>query len=125
MIFQKHIAKEYDIRVIVIGRKVFAIAIKSQDHERTKVDWRLSDCYKISLTQHEISLPHEVQCLCVDITKKFRLKYSAIDLVLGKDRSYYFLELNPNGQWAWIEQLGMYGLRDEIIDELLLNRGEI
>ena len=123
MIFQNHIAKKYDIRVIVVGSEVFVTAIESQNHEETKIDWRLSDCYKIPLTQYEITLPQKIKNLCLDITKSFNLRYSAIDLVLGKDGVYYFLELNPNGQWAWVEQLGIHKIRDTIIDILLFNRG--
>jgi len=123
MIFQNHIAKEYDIRVVVVGGEVFATAIDSQDHEETVVDWRLSDCYKIALRQYEVRLPQKIERLCVDITIRFNLRYSAIDMVLGKDGVYYFLELNPNGQWAWIEQLGIHNIRDALIEELLSNKG--
>lgn len=119
MIFQQHIVKEYDIRVTVVGNETFATAIKSQDNEETKIDWRLSDYYKIPLNQHKVDLPEKVKELCIDITKKFSLRYSAIDLALGKDGNYYFFELNPNGQWAWIEQLGIHSIRDAIINELL------
>lgn len=125
MIFQRHIEKEYDIRVIVVGSEVFATAIDSQSHEKTKIDWRLSDCHKIPLNQYKISLPKKISNLCLDMTRKFKLRYSAIDLILGKDGNYYFLELNPNGQWAWIEQLGIYKIRDTIIDELLMEKGAI
>lgn len=125
MIFQNHIEKEYDIRVIVVGSDVFATAIESQSHEETKTDWRLSDCYKIPLRQYKINLPQRIINLCFEITKRFDLRYSAIDLVLGKDGIYYFLELNPNGQWAWVEQLGIHKIRDSIIDALLYNRGRV
>ncbi len=123
MIFQNYITKEHDIRVIVVGGKAFATAIDSQSHEETKIDWRLSDCYKIPLKQYEVSLPKKIKKLCIDITKRYNLRYSAIDLVLGKDGAHYFLELNPNGQWAWIEQLNIHKIRDAIIDELLFSRG--
>jgi glutathione synthase/RimK-type ligase-like ATP-grasp enzyme len=118
MIFQKQIDKQYDIRVTVVANKVFSIAIESQQFSETKVDWRLADSYKISLRQYAINLPEPLSALCVSITRHFRLKYAAIDLVLAKDGTYYFLELNPNGQWAWIEQLGLHKIRDAIIDEL-------
>ncbi len=125
MIFQNHIEKEYDIRVIVVDSDVFATAIESQGCEETKTDWRLSDCYKIPLKQYKINLPQKIISLCLEITKKFNLRYSAIDLILGKDGAYYFLELNPNGQWAWIEQLGIHNIRDSIIDALVVNRGSM
>lgn len=124
MIFQKQISKMYDVRVTVVGDIVFSTAIRSQDYEETAVDWRLSDCYKIALRQDKINLPESIKSMCVGITKKFNLRYSAIDLILGKDGTYYFLELNPNGQWAWLEQLGIHEIRDAIIDELLSGKIE-
>ncbi len=123
MIFQEQIFKECDIRVTVVGDNIFAIAIDSQEYAETKIDWRLSDCYKISLKQYKVDLPELIKRLCLDITRKFKLRYSAIDLVLGQDGEYYFLELNPNGQWAWIEQLGIHSIRDAIINELLFSKG--
>lgn len=118
MIFQRQIDKEYDIRITVIANKVFSTAIESQKHVETMVDWRLSDSYKIFLKQYAINLPERISDLCINITNHFKLKYSAIDMILGKDGSYYFLEINPNGQWAWIEQLGIHKIRDAIIDEI-------
>ena len=119
MIYQEKVDKVYDIRVTVVGDKIFATAINSQFHEVTSVDWRLADSYNIALEQYEINLPKNIKKLCINITYLFGLKYSAIDMALGKDGFYYFLELNPNGQWAWLEQLGIHEIRDAIIDELL------
>ena len=118
MIFQERIKKRYDLRVTVVGDKVFATAIYSQDYKETALDWRLSSHYKISLKHKAIDLPTHVQDLCRRITKKFQLRYSAIDLILAENGEYFFLELNPNGQWAWIEQMVGYPVRDAIINEL-------
>jgi glutathione synthase/RimK-type ligase-like ATP-grasp enzyme len=35
----------------------------------------------------------------------YRLFYGAVDLILAEDGTYVFLELNPFGQWAWIQDL--------------------
>ena len=51
--------------------------------------------------KHE--LPKDIKEKCIQITKKFSLNYSAIDLILDKNGQYIFLECNPNGQWAWLE----------------------
>jgi hypothetical protein len=40
-------------------------------------------------------------------------------MVLTKGGEYYFLEVNPNGQWAWIEDMLKLPIRDSIIDLLL------
>lgn len=118
MIFQEKIEKEYDIRVTVIGEQVFATAIYSQAHDETSVDWRLADHFKITLKQKSIKLPKKIDELCKKITTSFNLKYSAIDMVKATNGKYYFLELNPNGQWAWLEQVAKHPIRDALIDNL-------
>lgn len=119
MIFQKKIPKTYDIRVNVIGSKVFATALLSQEWDFSKTDWRVWDvCEKFDLKHIALSLPVEIENKCIEINRFYDLNFSAIDLVLDTNGDYYFLELNPNGQWAWIEEKVGYPLRDEIINFL-------
>ena len=114
-IYQNEIPKDFDIRVIVIGHQVFATAIHSQEYPETEVDWRAWDECDFALKHEAIQLPKSLAKCCRDITSHFGLKYSAIDLVRSSDGRYYFLELNPNGQWVWIEHKTGYAIRDSII----------
>ncbi|NQV50455.1 MAG: hypothetical protein HQ507_08155 [Candidatus Marinimicrobia bacterium] len=116
--YQHEIDKAYDIRVVVVGHQVFATAIHSQVHEETEVDWRLGDMLDIDLNHEKIKLPGGIENKCRDLVKLFSLRYSSMDMVYSKDGEYFFLELNPNGQWAWIEQEVGYPIRESIIDTL-------
>ncbi len=116
MIFQEEIRKAFDVRVTVVGNSVFATAIYSQEHPQTSVDWRVWDTLDFDLRHEAIKLPKYLEALCRQITGHFNLKYSAIDLVKADKGEYFFLELNPNGQWAWIEQKVGYSIRDALID---------
>lgn len=101
---QKHIHKQADVRVTVVGENVFAAMIHSQDNKESQVDWRRSE---YPLPHTEIELPEKISSLCVNYIKKMNLRFGAIDFVLDQNSTYIFLEINPNGQWAWIErQLG-------------------
>lgn len=117
-IYQTEIRKIYDVRVIVVGHNIFSTAIHSQEQIETEVDWRAWDTCDFSLRHEPIELPSQVADYCRNITAHYGLCYSAIDLVLGQDGEYYFLELNPNGQWAWIEHKSGYSIRDAIIDSM-------
>lgn len=96
----------------------FATAIHSQDYAETEVDWRAWDLCDFSLRHEPIELPNRIAVSCQSITAHYGLSYSAIDLVLGQDGTYYFLEMNPNGQWAWIEHKTGYPIRDALIDRM-------
>lgn len=98
---QQYIDKEYELRITVIGDKVIPVAIHSQTNKSTKIDWRVGNCKKVKYTKIEI--PDAVSRKCLAIVKTFGLKFSSMDLIFSKDGKYYFLDLNPNGQWAWID----------------------
>lgn len=112
-IFQRNIPKDYEIRATVVGEKVFAAAVHSQTDEETKVDWR-----RKKLRFREIALPSEIHDLCVQLTKELDLGFGAIDLIKTPTGEYVFLEINPNGQWAWIESETGQKISDAIIEYL-------
>lgn len=101
-IVQEEITKRSDVRVIVVDDQVFATDIGSQAHEETQVDWRRGE--RTDLAHDTVQLPDPVQSACVATTNALGLRYSAIDLIEDRAGEYWFLEANPNGQWAWIEQ---------------------
>jgi len=37
---------------------------------------------------------------------------------LDKNSNFIFLEINPNGQWAWIEKQTEYQISNEIVNLL-------
>lgn len=115
MIYQNEIPKTFDVRVTVVGEAVFATAIHSQENKETEVDWRVADVARVELAHERIDLPIKVADDCRRITQHFGLRYSAIDLVLDTEGTYFFLELNPNGQWGWIEEATGYPIREALI----------
>lgn len=116
LIAQTEIKKQYDVRVTVVGQQLFATAIKSQEHEETTVDWRQGS--RPDLKHECIKLPSEVEEQCLGLMKCLNLRFGAIDLICDLQGNLWFLEINPNGQWAWIENLTGYPIAAAIVDEL-------
>lgn len=115
---QEHIEKKYDVRVTVVGEKTYAARIESQTTEDTKIDWRRGE----NILPHEvIELPTSVHNQCVSFTNGFGLQFSAIDYVIDRNGNFVFLELNPNGQWAWIENLTGLDISGAISYSLIKN----
>lgn len=112
-ICQEYIDKEYELRVTVVGEKLFVAKIDSQKLDSTAVDWR-----KEKMPFEDYVLPADVADKCIAIVKRLNLSFGAIDLIKRKNGDYVFLEINPNGQWAWLEiELGLK-ISDEIINFL-------
>lgn len=110
--FQEHIGKIADLRVTVVGNKVFATEILSQENEDTKVDWRRGENV---LIHRKVTLPKDIHDKCILLVSDLNLKFGAVDFIIDKEGNYIFLEINPNGQWAWIENQTNYPISKEIV----------
>jgi hypothetical protein len=100
---QAAVPKLLEVRVTVVGSAVHAVEIHSQDSLRTSLDWRHYDYMRTDHRIHE--LPRVVAHRCRQLVVELGLTFGAIDLILTPAGEYIFLELNPNGQWYWLEQL--------------------
>lgn len=98
-IFQKALEPKLDYRVTVIGDEVFAARIEGKGKE-VPLDWRTEE-EGLSFTR--CSLPSEVEERCRGYVRRNNLVFGAIDLVECEEE-FYFLEINPNGEWGWLEK---------------------
>lgn len=118
-IFQQEITKKFDVRVTVVGKRMFPVAIWSQNMKETEVDWRKGG--RIDLRHEPIKLPEKIADSCLELTTKLGLSFGAIDLICDQQGNYWFLEINPNGQWAWVENQTNLPIASAIVDELVVN----
>ncbi len=104
-VFQEAIDAEADLRVTVVGNKAFAAEIRVSDLSHDEVrDWRAGHFDGNLSIEACDDLPQEITDACIAHVRELGLQYGAIDLVVGKDGNIWFLENNPNGQWAFVEE---------------------
>lgn len=95
---QNYEEKSYEVRLTCINDCVFAVRIDSED----KLDWRKNYAgLKYSL----IECPQVVRMHCLKLMEDFDLKFGAFDFIVNKQDEWIFLEINPNGQWLWLEKI--------------------
>ncbi len=92
-VFQARVSKEFDARVTAVGGQLFAVRIDSPD-----IDWRRRQDL---MTCTSIDVPETVAQAAVAYLAEFGLNYGAFDFAVTAEGVWYFLECNPNGQWAW------------------------
>ena len=100
VIFQEHVQAEIDLRVTIVGDLVFAAEIASGE-TAYRVDYRMT-MDKAAMRPHE--LPEALQAQLLAFMGELGLIYGAIDLRLTPTGDYVFLEVNPAGQWLFIEE---------------------
>lgn len=94
-LFQAKLVKTADLRVTVIGESVFATHIDNPG----ELDWRRSHD---NITYRPYELPDTVLAGIHRLMRSLGLVFGALDFVLT-DQGHQFIEINPNGQWGWIE----------------------
>lgn len=108
--FQDYVNKDYEVRATIINKKSHAVRIDSED----KVDWRKSDSKN---KYSKIALPSDIEIKCLKMLDKLDLKFGAFDFIV-KDGKFIFLEVNPNGQWYWLEEELHLSISNDIFDFL-------
>lgn len=116
-LFQEFIDKKYEVRVTVVGREMFSVKINYQENFQTVIDWR--DPRFIDKLRYEtVKLPEAITKICRIMLNKLDLSFGAFDFVVDKTGEIFFLEINPNGQWHWMESQVGLPISDAIVDVL-------
>jgi glutathione synthase/RimK-type ligase-like ATP-grasp enzyme len=113
-ILQERLHKQSDLRVTVVGDRIFATEIDSQSTKNGRDD--MHRCPLKDLPKRAVKLDDTVGELCLKIINSLGLKYGAIDFVINKNSSLTFLEVNPTGDWYWIEYQTGQPITDAMVD---------
>lgn len=117
-IFQEYVEKAYEVRLTVIGNTYFPVVIDSQSMPTTSVDWRGENLLPYGPYQ---PLPEDVVERTQALLRELDVVYAAVDFIVTPSGEYVFLEVNPGGQFMWMQYDLDLPLSDTIAD--LLARG--
>lgn len=99
VIFQEFVPAICDLRVTIVGDQIFPAAIYSpQGAYEFDCRMELGNC-RIEAT----TLPPGVAASLRDLMQRLGIVYGAVDLRRTGDGEHVFLEVNPAGQWLFIE----------------------
>ena len=100
VIFQELIEGPADIRTVYIDGQVFSVHVDTEA-SRADVDSRLDP--DAECTPHELP-SHLVSCLR-KLMNRLNLVFGVVDMKLDKSGNYVFFEVNPQGQFLFMEIL--------------------
>lgn len=103
-IFQEEITKSYEVRLTVMGGSFFAAAIDSQLQEESSVDYRRTKSFD-DLNCRHIHVPDDVRLGVLKFNSYFNLIFGTFDFIVDVHGHWYFLEVNPMGQFLWVEHV--------------------
>jgi glutathione synthase/RimK-type ligase-like ATP-grasp enzyme len=115
VVFQEYI-EGVDLRVTIVGEQVFAAEIDARA-TRYPVDMRM---VVGESTVRPATLDASLQERLLALQRRLHLVYGAIDLKRTPSGEYYFLEVNPAGQWLFAEQLAGLPITQAMADYLAM-----
>ena len=98
-VVQRALTEKLDLRVTVIDNDWWCASV-TEGGSGIAGDWRLR---KSNAAFSEFVLPEPIGARCIELTRRLGLSFAAIDLALSDDR-FFFLEVNPTGEWAWLQE---------------------
>ena len=116
LIAQEALENKLDLRVTVVGDQVFCASVTSSGNP-IRGDWRLE---KTDAEFKPFDLPPDISEKCLQLTKSLGLEFGALDLAVQRG-IYFFLEINPTGEWGWLVDQANLPIDEAIADSLVAN----
>ncbi len=114
-VFQEQVEKDVELRVAVVGRRLFVASVDSRGTSG-EIDWRRSDALAYRFVPDR--LPPDVEEAVLRLMQSFGLTYASLDIIRRPDGKHVFLEINSAGEWAWLQQMAGLPIHEALADEL-------
>lgn len=112
IILQEYLAEKTDFRVTVVNDRIYPVAI-TKHGKSIEGDWRKSN--KDDLDYTPAALPQFVEEKLLSLMHTLHLSFGGIDLAKVND-TYYFIEVNPTGEWGWLTSNAKLSIDKAIVD---------
>ena len=113
-LIQSKIEGDYDMTIVYINGECYAFKLLRTD--KTLIDWR----EKIGQDLQDwiwLELESDFKKNVINFMEHLKLKFGRLDFMINNSE-ISFLEVNPNGQWAFLDLSDKYGLISKMVDEL-------
>lgn len=118
MLFQEMVPKSFEVRSFFLDGKFYSTAIFSQNDKKTMIDFRNYNHERPNRTPPFI-LPTSISEKLVKLMEHFKLNSGSIDLIVTPDGDFYFLEINPIGQFYQVSHPCNFYLEKKIAQYLI------
>lgn len=103
MIYQAEVPKKREYRIVVFGAEIVCVEIDSQAVAGAELDWR--EVKHRQLMMRQVALPEVLRESITRFMAEMGLVHGSFDFILGADDELYFLEINQQGQFLWLEEV--------------------
>lgn len=108
-LLQEYIDKDYEVRSFYLKGAIYSMAILSQANSNTAIDFRKYDVVRPN-RYVPYKLPDVLEKKMKTIMDLLKLVCGSFDIVKSTGGSYYFLEINPYGEFELLSRSCNYNL---------------
>ena len=117
VLFQEKIKKYLDVRVTVVDEEIVAIGLKGLEQDGTqRLDIRRNNMLEVEYIP--LTVPDRIRDAICKIMMLYELRFAAIDFAIDDRGTWVFFEVNPNGQWAWLDLEGVASIATMFVNSL-------
>lgn len=100
-IFQPRVPKSHELRVTLMGEHAAVAALRFPEDTADRLDWRPE---RSDLLVEPGRLPDSVLDACHRLMDRLDLRFGCLDFLVTPEGDIVFLEVNPMGQFLWVEE---------------------
>lgn len=115
-LFQQLIPQEYELRIFYIRPNFYSTAIFCHDYDILTPDWRKNP-NAVSMAKYK--LPTDIKKRLNKLLNDLKIDTCSIDMIKDINGNYYFLEINPTGQYDYFDTACNFNLDKRIADYLI------
>src|SRR5262249_49173118 len=99
-IYQEKIEKQFDVRMVIMGHRVYSFALHNP---KRALDWR-QDAGLGNIQVEIVATPPEIERSILAFAGKAGICFGSVDFAVDKGGQWWFLEINEQGQFLWLDQ---------------------
>jgi hypothetical protein len=99
-IYQDMVVKQFDIRMVLMGHRIYSYALHNP---KKALDWR-QDAGMGKIEVEIVPTPPEVEKGVLEFARRAGICFGSIDFAVDMDGKWWFLEINEQGQFLWLDQ---------------------
>ena len=116
-LIQEYVEKLFELRIFFLNDNFYSMAIFSQLDDQTKIDFRKYN-RAIPARRVPFNLPNEIKDKIIKLMRTLNLNCGSLDFIVDLDGNFYFLEVNPVGQFGMVSSPCNFFLEKEIVNYL-------
>ena len=116
-IYQRRVERAFDLRVTLVGERIYACRIDVRADQETDVDWRGGGMESASISS--VQLDDGVAKRCLELMRALNLDLAGLDFIVTPEGETVFLEVNAAGQWLWVQQATGMDIAGAIAERLI------